>query len=214
MAEPRKFEFDTVFGDGGAVVSAPRPIKRAYAPAEVEALVATARTEAREAALAEAEGQRAQALAVIADGVARALPALAKSAQAHREGSAALSLAAARAIAGGALDRFPQEPLRVALEALAHELDATARLVVQTRGLDEAGRAMVEAACADAGFPGQIVFRDEPELAVAAFNLEWADGRAAYDPDAAMARVAEALAAALAAEAGHAESLNINDGAS
>jgi flagellar assembly protein FliH len=42
-------------------------------------------------------------------------------------------------------------------------------------------------------------------MGVAAFQLEWADGRADHDPEGSATRVAEALTAALAAEAGHAE---------
>ena len=55
---------------------------------------------------------------------------------------------------------------------------------------------------------GVVAFRDEPDLAPAAFQLEWADGRAAFDPAESFARIGEALNAALAAEAGHAETLN------
>ena len=44
-------------------------------------------------------------------------------------------------------------------------------------------------------------------MAAAAFQLEWSDGRAAFDPDEAFARMSEALNSALAAEAGHAENL-------
>lgn len=215
MAEPlKKFVFETVFGEGGDIIAAPRPVKRVYTAAEVEALVAAARQEARDVALSEVENLRAQALSVVAEGVVQALPALIRSAQAHRQGAADLSLAAARVIAGAALERFPRAPVEAAIEALGRELDATPRLVVRAAGLDEAAQAALEAACADAGFAGQIAFRDDPALPVAAFTLEWSDGRAEYDPAAAAARVAEALTAALASEAGHAEALAISkDGA-
>src|SRR5947207_1892108 len=43
----------------------------------------------------------------------------------------------------------------------------------------------------------------------AAFLLDWGDGRAAFDPEAAAARVGAALEAALAAEGLHAEALPI-----
>ena len=68
--------------------------------------------------------------------------------------------------------------------------------------------AMIEQAAANGGFTGAVAFRDEPAMPVAAFHLEWADGRAEHDPDASAARVAEALTSALAAEAGHAEPLS------
>ena len=66
-------------------------------------------------------------------------------------------------------------------------------------------RAQIERACADSGFTGVVAFRDEPGMGFAAFQLEWADGRADHDPEGSATRVAEALTAALAAEAGHAE---------
>jgi flagellar assembly protein FliH len=204
------FSFDTEFDAAGVVVqaSAFRPARRSYTPSEVEALLAQARLEAREAALAETASIEAMALSAIAQALTSAAPALAQVAQAHREQSAVLAMAAARVVAASALDRFPAAPLQAALEALGQEIDASPRLVVRAGSLDEAGRARIEQLCADAGFSGAVAFRDQADLPVAAFQLEWADGRAAFDPDEAFARMNEALASALAAEAGHAEALN------
>ena len=180
----RLFAFDTEFDADGSVVreSAWTPAKRSYLPAEVEALVAQGRLEAREQALGEVENIRAMALSSLAQLVASAMPTLKAVAQAHREQSADLALAAARAIGGAAMERFPQAPLKAALEMLAQEIDASPRLVVRTSGLDEDVRSMIERACADSGFTGVVAFRDEPGMALAAFQLEWADGRADHDP--------------------------------
>lgn len=206
----RPFRFDTEFGDDGGVTPGAvfKPTKRAYLPAEVEALVAQARLEGRETALAEVESLQAMALVTLGQAVAAAAPTLGAVAQAHREQSAELALAAAKVIATAALDRFPEGPLQAALEALGSEIDATPRLVIRARGLDEAVKARLQALCVDAGFSGLVSFRDEPGMSAAAFQLEWADGRADFDPAEAAARMGEALNAALAAEAGHAESLN------
>jgi flagellar assembly protein FliH len=208
----RPFAFDTEFDADGAVVrpGAWTPAKRAYLPAEIDALVAQGRLEARQQALAEIENIRALALTSVAQAAAAAMPTLRAAAQAHREQSAALALAAARAIAGAALERFPQAPLKAALEILAQEIDASPRLVVRASNLDEAARGLIERACADSGFTGAVAFRDEPGLHPAAFQLEWADGRADHDPQMSAQRVAEALTAALAAEAGHAETLPVD----
>lgn len=205
----RPFSFDTEFDAAGGVVhaSAFRPMKRAYSPAEVEAMVAQARQDAREVALGEAESLQAMALSSIGQAVAQAVPFLAQVAQAHRQQSAELALAAARVVCASALDRFPGGPLQSALEALGQEIDASPRLVIRTGDLDDAARARIERQCDDAGFTGVVAFRDEPGLSGAAFQLEWADGRAAFDPDTAFARMREALDSALAAEAGHAETL-------
>lgn len=208
-AEHRAFAFDTEFDAAGVVVrqSAFRPIKRAFSPDEVEALVAEARAEAREAALAEAASAQAAALSAIAQALTAAAPALTQVAHAHREQAAELAMAAARVVAAAALDRFPEGPLQAALEALGQEIDASPRMVVRTGDLNDESRARLEQLCADAGFSGVVAFRDEPGLAPAAFRLEWADGRADFDLAAAFARMAEALKSALAAEAGHAETL-------
>lgn len=206
---PRPFTFETEFDAEGSVVrpSTFRPMKRSYMPTEVEALTAQARLEARQAALSEAESMKAQAMNAIAQSVAAAVPMLAQIANQHREQSAALALAAARSVAGAALDRFPLGALQTAMEALAQEIDASPRLVIRASGLDDAVKAEIETLCADAGFGGVIAFRDSVGTQ-AAFALEWADGRAEFDPDAAFGRIAEALSSALASEAGHAEALN------
>lgn len=203
------FAFDTEFDASGVVVHAAafRPVKRAYAPLEVEAVVAQARLEARNEALAEVASLQAMALSAIGEAASAAVPVLRQVAQAHREQSGELALAAARVVAAAALDRFPAAPLQAALEALAQEIDASPRLVVRTGDLEDDARARIEQLCADAGFSGVVAFRDEPGMAAAAFQLEWADGRAAFDPAAAFARMSEALDSALAAEAGHAETL-------
>lgn len=216
MTQPQHqpFVFDTEFDASGAVVTS-RPtqtVKRVYLAAEVEALVAQARAEAQQAARAELEGVQAAALAEISQALGRALPGLARVAHEHRAASAELALAAGRIIAGSALERMPQAPLHEALEALGHEIDASPRLVVRTVGLSDDVRTHIEAVCAEAGFTGQVSFRDEPGMDAAAFALEWADGRAEYSPEDSARRVGEALAAALAAEGGHAETLNTPEG--
>ena len=166
----RPFAFDTEFASDGEIMRTGAvfaPTKRSYLPAEVEALVAQARLEARE-----------------------------------------LALACARVMTSAALTRFPTGPLQDALEQLGSEIDASPRLVIRAGGLDEAVKARLQAVCIDAGFSGLIAFRDDPGMALAAFHLEWADGRADFDPAEAAERIGGALTAALAAEAGHAEPLN------
>ncbi|HWU15972.1 MAG TPA: flagellar assembly protein FliH, partial [Caulobacter sp.] len=49
-------------------------------------------------------------------------------------------------------------------------------------------------------------------MPTAAFVLDWGDGRAAFNPDDAAARVTQALEAAIAAEGLHAEPLAPSEG--
>lgn len=170
-------------------------------------MVADARLDARNAALAEAESLRIQALSIIAQSIIETAPAVMQIVQTHRTQAAELALAAAVNLAGAAFQRLPTGAAETAIEALSQEIDVSPRLVIRMSGLDDANRERLQAAAADAGYQGLIAFREEPGLHPAAFELEWADGRAAFDPADAAARMGEALASALASETGHAERL-------
>ncbi|MBV9511911.1 MAG: flagellar assembly protein FliH [Caulobacteraceae bacterium] len=204
----RKFAFDTVFDDAGAIASQPVREKRAYTPEEVEAERRRAFAEGERTALVRAEQAAAAALGDIANSVRAALPALAKVAHEHRAASAELALACGRTIAGAALERFPEAPVTAALAALAREVEAEPRLTVRAHpDLVERMQAALNGAADSAGVSGQIVVRADAGLPPAAFSLEWRDGRAAFDPVAAAARAEEALREALSAEGLHAEPL-------
>jgi flagellar assembly protein FliH len=208
MTSPhRKFTFDTVF-DGDGAVYTPLRAKRSFTPEEVEQVRAHAFTEGERSAVVRAEEAQAAALAEIAQAAKTALGALARVAHEHRTACAELALAGARAIAGAALEQFPEAPAAAALQTLSREIEATARLMVRAAPemVERLQSALDETAQA-CGFPGQIVVKADPALPLAGFVLDWGDGRAAFDPTQAAERVAEALHTALAAEGLHAEPL-------
>ncbi|MFL5295858.1 MAG: flagellar assembly protein FliH [Phenylobacterium sp.] len=203
-----KFAFDTVFDNGGQVASSvPRP-KRSYTADEVEAIRRAANADGDRLAMASIAAREAAALEAIAQACRQALPRLAQVAHEHRVGSAELALACARAIAAAALDQFPQAPVRAALEALAREIDAAPRLVVVADPeLAEGLQAALEDTAQAVGYGGAIQVRPSAEAAPGAFTLDFGDGSASFDPQAAAERVTQALHAALAAEGLHAEPL-------
>jgi flagellar assembly protein FliH len=205
-AQSRPFTFDTVF-DGDAVITAPRP-KRTFTPEEVETVRADAFAAGERSAVARAEADAAAALAQAAVVARDALGALTRVAHEHRTAAAELALAAARKIAGAALDAFPDAPAVAALAALARELEATPRLIVHSPAGDPGRLEKALAQAAErAGFDGQIILKPDPALPAAAFIFDWGDGRASFDPEAASARVGAALIGALTAEGLHAEPL-------
>lgn len=205
---PRRFSFDTVFDDAGGIASAPAPRKRLFTPEEVEQIRAAAYAEGERSAVARAEAAAADALANVATAARAALSALTVVAHAHRSGSAELALVAARKIADASLELFPDAPVAAALEALAREVEAQPRLMVRVApNMEERVQAALQHTADAIGYPGQIVARADPGMPPAAFVLDWGDGKAAFDPEAAAARVGEALDAALAAEGLHAEPL-------
>ena len=209
MTGHTKFTFDADFDTGVAVSASPAPYKRLYTADEVEVIRLQARAQGEAAAVASAQALTAQALSQIADAARSALPTLAQAAHEHRVGSAQLAMAAARKIADAACDLFPDAPAQAALVALAREVEALPRLVVFAAPdhLTSVQAALEETAAA-VGFPGQIVARADPSMPRAAFILDWGDGRAAFDPEAAAARVEAALEAALASEGLHGEALS------
>jgi flagellar assembly protein FliH len=209
MTEPlRKFTFDTVFDGDGQIASAPVRAKRFYTPDEVEQIRALAYAEGERSALSRAEEAKAQALTAISGAARAALGALAGAAHEHRTGCAELALAAARTIAGAALERFPNAPAEAAFATLAREVEATAKLIVRAAPVMVADlQAALDETALACGFGGQIVVKEDPALPLAAFVLDWGDGRADFDPAAAAERVAQALHTALAAEGLHAEPL-------
>jgi len=207
--EPQeKFAFGTVFeATGGVIAAAPRP-KRTYSAEEVEAIRRAAMVDGEARALASIANRQAEALAVIGRATQQALPGLAAVAHEHRVASAELALACAKAIAAAALDKFPQAPVRAALESLAREIEAAPRLIVAADAeLAEGLAPVLEETAQAVGYPGAIQVRATPGMAPHAFILDFGDGSASFDPAAAAERVSEALRAALAAEGLHAEPL-------
>lgn len=210
-AAPRKFAFDTEFNQAGDVAYAPPARKRSYTVEEVEALKREAYAAGERSTTAMAEVEAAQALRQIAQAAQRAMGALAQVAHEHRTSSAELALAAGRKIADAALARFPEAPITAALHELARELEAAPRLLVRSAPhLVDRLQGVLEETAQSCGLAGQITVKPDDGLPMAAFVLDWVDGRARFDPEQAAARVAAALATALAAEGLHAEPLISN----
>ena len=202
------FAFDTVFDDVGDVAYAPPVRRRHFTAEEIEQARAAGYAEGERSSVAQSEAAVADALADIARAARLGLAAVQGVAHEHRVGAAELALVAARRIADAALSRFPEAPVAAALESLAREIEAQPRLIVRVAaGLEERVQLALDHTAEAIGFTGQILARAEPGMPPAAFVLDWGDGKAAFDPEAAARRVAETLDAALAAEGLHAEPL-------
>ena len=209
LAPHRRFAFDTEFDDAGGIASAPVPTKQFYSADEVQHLVQQAAADAEARAHVSLQGRTSQALDGIALCVRAALGSLAEAAHEHRVGAAELALACGRTIAGAAFELFPQAPAVAALESLARELESSPRLTVRAPAdVVEAVQAALDVTAQAVGYPGQIRCIADPALPPAAFSFDWGDGRAAFDPVQASARVGDALIAALAAEGLHGEALS------
>jgi len=204
-----KFGFDTVFDGAGNVARSTTRPKRYFTADEMEAVRTRAFAEGEQKALGEMSALQARSLAEISKHAEHGLGSLAQVAHAHREGSAALALACARAITGEVLGLFPRAALESALASLADEIESEPRLVVSVSpALAAAVGETLSATAAAIGFAGQILVREDADRIGAAFTLDFGDGAASFDPEDAALRVGKALEAALAAEGMHAEPLH------
>ncbi|MEI9903983.1 MAG: flagellar assembly protein FliH [Asticcacaulis sp.] len=190
----KKFEFGTVFGDGGHVIATPPPReKKFFTPEEVEAVRAKAYAEGENSALARAQLAQAAAVQALADAAHNGLSGLTDAIHAHKDAAVKLALVCAQKIAAEALERFPEAPVHAALEALGQEIELATRLVLFARDSSEELKASAQEAAMLAGFGGAIQFRDAPAMPKGAFQAVWNDGRAEFNPQ----QVFDALEAAL-----------------
>ena len=200
----QKFEFGTVFGDGGKVLARPAPReKKFFTPEEVEAIRAKAFGEGEASALARAQMAQAAALQALADAARQGLGHISETVHGYRAAAVQLALVCAQKIAAQALDRFPEAAVTAALEALAQELETATRLVLLANDPSEELKTAASEASTFAGFPGQIQFRDKPSLPKGAFEIVWNDGRAEFNPDQVAEALDKALSEALEAEVFH-----------
>lgn len=208
MTSPQRFAFDTSFDAEGAC-AAPARMKRAYSADEAEMMRQNAFHEGEAAARAALESQQAQALIDLAETARAGLAALSQVAHNHRVHAAGLAMACGKAIADSALALFPGAPLQAALESLTREFTEQPRLTLRAAGDAQALQALAEKIAADIGYPGQVVVKVEPGATGAAFSLDWGDGSAVFNPEATAARIADVVAAALAAERLHADAIDL-----
>lgn len=196
------FSFDTEFAPDGTIVREGGRPRTLFTANEVEAARSEAYAAGKQDALAQAEKRAAEALNSLARQVERLLSAYDAEARTLRTEAAALALAAARKVAGEALDRFGAERAEAAVAEAMDALRHGPRLIVR---LPEAMAGLLaprlEAAAARAGFAGALLVRGEPGLAAGDVALDWTDGLIAHDRAEAFARIDAIITRALSAPA-------------
>jgi flagellar assembly protein FliH len=197
MAHFRKFAFDTEFAPDGAILStAPRKL----GPEEVAAERADAYKAGAQDATAQAEREAAAALQALADAASAVLTRLDVESRAMREEAARVALAAARKIAGAALDAYGPERAAAAVEAAMDMLRHQPRLVVKLS--PEAAEALgprIAAMCETHAYAGSVLVRPQAGLRSGEVTIDWSDGVINMKPDEAAERIEALIEAALAA---------------
>lgn len=196
MAQFRKFAFDTEFAPDGAIVNA---APKKLGPEEVELERADAYKKGASDATAQAERESAAALQALADAASAVLTRLDAESRAMREEAARVALAAARKIAGAALDAFGEERAAGAVEAAMDTLRHQPRLVVRLapEAAEKLGPRIAEM-CDTHAYAGAVLVRPQPGLRNGDVVIDWSDGVITLSPDDAARRIEEIVETALA----------------
>jgi flagellar assembly protein FliH len=197
MAAVRKYGFDTEFAPNGAIL---KEAPKSLSPEEIAAECAAAYERGKHDAVAQAERQAASALQALADAASAVLTRLDAESRATREEAARVSLAAAKKIAGVAIEGFGVDRAQAAVEAAMDALRAQPRLIVKLppQAAEEL-KPRIAAMCETHAYAGAILVRAEASLRGGEVIIDWADGVISMSPDDAAARITELVEAALAA---------------
>jgi flagellar assembly protein FliH len=199
MAQVRKYGFDTEFAPDGAIV---REASKRLSPEEIAAECAAAYERGKQDAAAQAERQAAAALEALADAASAVLTRLDAESRAMREEAARIAAAAARKIAGAALDAFGAERAAAAVEAAMDALRRQPRLLVKLAPeAVETLKPRIAAMCETHAYAGAVLVRAEPGLRTGEVVIDWSDGVIAMNPDDAAQSIDTLIDAALAAPA-------------
>ncbi|MFT3728230.1 MAG: hypothetical protein QM759_10445 [Terricaulis sp.] len=198
MTGARKFAFDTEFAPDGAIV---RGAPKRLSPEEIEAQTAQAYDRGRDDALAEAERQAAAALQALGRSTDALLARLNAECNAMRAEAAHVAFAAAKKIAGEALDAFGAERAAAAIDAAMIALRHQPRLVVKLApaAADVLRPRIAEMSEAHA-YASAVLVRGEDGLGAGEVVIDWAEGVIVSDPADAAARIHALIDAALAVD--------------
>lgn len=197
MAQARKYGFETEFAPDGAIV---RDAPKKLSQEEVAAECAAAYEHGKQDAVAQAERKAAAALEALADAASAVLTRLDAESKAMREEAAQVALAAARKIAGAALDAYGCDRAAAAVEAAMDALRHQPRLVVKLPQADvETLQPRIAAMCETHAYAGAVLVRGDAALKTGEVVIDWSDGVVTLSPEEAAARIAALVEAALAA---------------
>jgi len=183
MPSISKFLFDTSFdGPGGKpAAAAPKPIKRNYTAAELEAEKAKAFAEGHNSGAAEAANEAAARTAAAATAIAKRIAEVLTQLDRHHAESTQTAVGSAVAMTRKLLPALSRSAAGGEIEALIRDclgrLHNEPKIVIRLhQSMVDSFRERIETMASDAGFSGRVVVVAEPKVAPADARIEWADG--------------------------------------
>jgi flagellar assembly protein FliH len=191
----RPFAFDREFAADGTVLRDGEKIRRVLTEDEAQALASSAAQEARQSEEAEAARASADALRQINAKLHALLAQLNSESEQLREDAARLAIAAARAIAGKALDQYGIETIEACVKEALGDLRAEPRISIRVAPhiADPIAERLHDWAEAE-GMEGAVLVRADDEVATGDCFLEWRAGtieRSAAEIEARIGEVVE-----------------------
>ncbi|WP_417495569.1 hypothetical protein [Maricaulis sp.] len=193
---PTKFDFDTEFDHDGQILRDGESYKRFFTQDDIDSARMWGVEEGREME----EGRCAESLQTIGAQMQLILSRLAGESAALRASATQLALAAARKIAGEALNAYPIDTIEQLAAEAVQDLRDEPRLSVRCAPeLVEDLAERLERTARDLGFEGAIRVRGNAEMSGADVRLEWATGAIERSAEEIDARLGEVVARWLAA---------------
>jgi flagellar assembly protein FliH len=191
----KRFAFDREFASDGTVLRDGEKIKRVLTEAEANAMAEEAAAGARQSEEAVAAREAADALKQVSGKLQALVARLDAESEAMRADAARLAIAAARAVAGVALDQYGADTIEQCVKEALADLRAEPRIAIRVAPhlADAIAERIYQYAEAE-GFADAVVVRADAEAAAGDCVIEWRSGaveRTAAEIDARIAAAVE-----------------------
>jgi flagellar assembly protein FliH len=197
MTAAPKFTFDTEFrADGDHVSNAARARqKKAYTVDEIDALAAKAREQGVKSGQVRALEAQAQEVARLVESLKSVVQRAGQATDDVREEASLLALAAAKKLAGAAVDALPAADVEEVLRHALHQALGEPRIVLHTsQAVAELLRPRLAEIAHEEGFEGRVVVAGDAQLGNADCRIEWRGGGAERSTAQIEAVIAEMIA--------------------
>ncbi|MFP4519868.1 MAG: hypothetical protein ACLFQ5_10465 [Oceanicaulis sp.] len=173
----KRFAFDREFAEDGTVLRDGERIKRVLTEAEARAMADAAAGEARRSEEAAAARESADALKQVSGKLQALIARLDAESEALRHDAARLAIAAARAVAGAALDQYGADTIEACVKQALADLRTEPRIAVRVAPhlADPLAERLYQLAEAE-GFDGAVVVRADDEVGAGDCVIEWRSG--------------------------------------
>ena len=202
MAEAQKYAFDTEFAPDGEILCDPHGAQTLFSAEDIEKARKSGFELGKQDALAQAERATTAAVQDLVQSARAILAAMDKESHAMRVEAARVAFAAARKIAGEALEGYGAERAASAIDAAMDALRHQPRLIVRLPTKDaETLSPRIEDLREGHAYEGAVLIRADDKMQRGEVVIDWSEGATSIDPQEISERIETLINAALASAA-------------